>query len=138
MRVHFKAMESYGVENLASQASVASDTALIQMLFDGLVDSLVAAQGHLKYGAIQEKGKCMARASRIVLGLQGSLNFQKGGELAQNLNELYNYVTRRLIYANANNDLEVMQELQGLMTEIRSAWQEVPGILATEGSTHVH
>ena len=138
MRLQFKAMESYGSDNLASQAAVANNVALIQMLFDGLTDTLVAAQGHLAHGAIQEKGKCIARASRIVIGLQGSLDFAKGGELAQNLNDLYNYVTRRLIFANAHNDMAVLQEIHGLMTEIRSAWQEVPSLLPTQASAQVH
>ena len=138
MRLQFKAMESYGSDNLASQASVANNVALIQMLFDGLTDTLVAAQGHLAHGAIQEKGKCIARASRIVIGLQGSLDFAKGGELAQNLNDLYNYVSRRLIFANANNDMAVLQEIHGLMAEIRSAWQEVPSLLPTQASAQVH
>ena len=138
MRLQFKAMESYGSDNLASQASVANNVALIQMLFYGLTDTLVAAQGHLAHGAIQEKCKCIARASRIVIGLQGSLDFAKGGELAQNLNDLYNYVTRRLIFANAHNDMAVLQEIHGLMTEIRSAWQEVPSLLPTQASAQVH
>jgi flagellar protein FliS len=138
MRLQFKAMESYGSDNLASQASVANNVALIQMLFDGLVDSLVAAQGHLRHGAIQEKCKCVTRASRIVIGLQGSLDFAKGGELAQNLNDLYNYVTRRLIFANAHNDMAVLEEIHGLMSEIRSAWQEVPGLLPSQVSMQRH
>jgi len=98
----------------------------------------VSAQGHLAHGAIQEKGKCIARASRIVVGLQGSLDFAKGGELAQNLNDLYSYVTRRLIYANANNDMAVLQEIHGLMTEIRSAWQEVPSLLPGRANAQFH
>jgi flagellar protein FliS len=138
MRLHFKAMESYGSDNLASQASVANNVALIQMLFDGLVDSLAAAHGHLKHGAIQEKGKCISRASRIVVGLQGSLDFAKGGELAQNLNDLYSYVTRRLIFANAHNDLSALEEVQGLMVEIRSAWQEVPALLPVQLAAKLH
>lgn len=138
MRLQFKAMESYGSDNLASQASVANNVALIQMLFDGLTDTLVAAQGHLAHGAIQEKGKCIARASRIVIGLQGSLDFAKGGELAQNLNDLYNYVSRRLIFANAHNDMAVLKEIHGLMAEIRSAWQEVPALLPSQASAQFH
>lgn len=128
MRVNFKAIESYGADNFASQASVANGVVLIQMLFDGLIDSLVSAQGHLRHGSIAEKGIAIARASRIVVGLQGSLDFEKGGDLAQNLNELYSYVTRRLIYANANNDMDCLQEVQGLMDEIRQAWREVPSL----------
>jgi flagellar protein FliS len=129
MRVQFKAMESYGVGNLASQASVASSAELIQMLFDGLVSTLVAAQGHLEHGAIQEKGKCISRASSIVLGLQQALDFESGGDLAKNLDELYTYAIRRLIFANAYNDMSVLKELHGLMSELRSAWKEVPVLI---------
>ena len=136
MRVHFKAMESYGSDNLASQASVANNVALIQMLFDGLVDSVSQAQGHLTHGKIQEKGKAIARASRIVVGLQGALDFNRGGELAQNLNDLYNYVTRRLIFANAHNDMEALKEVQHLMSEIRSAWAQLPTLLPQQAQLH--
>ncbi len=136
MRVHFKAMESYGSDNLASQASVANNVALIQMLFDGLVDSVAQAQGHLTHGKIQEKGKAIARASRIVVGLQGALDFTRGGELAQNLNDLYNYVTRRLIFANAHNDMDALKEVQHLMSEIRSAWAQLPTLLPQQAQLH--
>jgi len=64
-----------------------------------------------------------------VLGLQGALDFEKGGELATNLNELYNYITRRLLYVNARNDLAALDEIHGLMTEIRSAWETVPALI---------
>lgn len=134
MRVQFKAMESYGVDNLASQASVASSAELIQMLFDDLVSTLAAAQGHLEHGAIQEKGKSISRASSIVLGLQQALDFETGGDLAKNLYELYIYATRRLIFANAYNDLSVLKELHGLMSELSSAWKEVP-VLIRGGQT---
>ncbi len=137
MPVNFKAIESYGADNFASQASVANGVVLIQMLFDGLIDSLVEAQGHLRHGAIAEKGVAISRASRIVVGLQGSLDFEKGGDLAQNLNELYSYVTRRLIYANAQNDAGCLQEVQGLMNEIRQAWREVPSLSTVQGSAQI-
>ena len=138
MRVHFKAMESYGAGNLASQAATANGVDLIQMLFDGLIESLTAAQGHLQRGAIQEKGKSLSRASRIVVGLQSSLDFKKGGELAQNLNELYSYVTRRLIHANARNDLQAVVEVLGLMGEIREAWKTVPSQISAQTLENFH
>lgn len=128
MRINFKALDSYGAGNVASQVSVASGVVLIQMLFDGLIDSLVAARGHITHGAIAEKGVSISRASRIVIGLQGSLDMEKGGDLALNLNELYSYVTRRLIHANAHNDVDCLLEIQGLMNEIRQAWREGPAL----------
>ncbi len=138
MRVHFKAMASYGSDNLASQASVANSVALIQMLFDGFIESINAAKGHLQHGAIQEKCKSLSRASRIVLGLQGALDFQKGGELASNLDELYSYVTRRLLHANAQNDLQILEEIHGLMSEIRQACQDVPSLLPEQALSSFH
>jgi len=102
-----------------------------------LIDSLVEAQGHLRHGAIAEKGVAISRASRIVVGLQGSLDFENGGDLAQNLNELYSYVTRRLIYANAQNDAGCLQEVQGLMGEIRQAWREVPSLSTVQTSAQM-
>jgi flagellar biosynthetic protein FliS len=98
--------------------------------------SVAQAQGHLTHGKIQEKGKAIARASRIVVGLQGALDFTRGGELAQNLNDLYNYVTRRLIFANAHNDMEALKEVQHLMSEIRSAWAQLPTLLPQQAQLH--
>ena len=57
MRLHFKAMESYGEGSRASQAVVADNVELIQMLFDGLIDSLVTARGHIERGDIVDKNK---------------------------------------------------------------------------------
>jgi flagellar protein FliS len=129
MRVHFKAMESYGEGSHASQAVVADKVELIQMLFDGLIDSLVTAKGHIQRGSIEEKNKSLMRAGRIVIGLQGSLDLDKGGDLASNLYELYSYVTRRLIHVNARNDLDALQEVHTLLNEIRQAWRDVPNLL---------
>jgi len=67
--------------------------------------------------------------SRIVIGLQGALDFERGGDLANNLNELYGYVTRRLLHVNARNDLDALEEIFGLMNEIRSAWEGVPDLI---------
>jgi len=129
MRLHFKAMESYGEGNHTSQAMVADKVELIQMLFDGLLDSLVTARGHIQRNAIEDKNKSLVRAGRIVIGLQGALDLEKGGDLARNLHELYSYVTRRLVYVNAHNDLAVLEEVQTLMGEIRQAWRDVPNLL---------
>ena len=129
MRVHFKAIEGYGEGNRTSQALVSNKVELIQMLFDGLIESLVTARGHIEHGSIEDKNKSLTRAGRIVIGLQGALDLDKGGDLAKNLHELYSYVTRRLIHVNARNDLAALQEVQTLMSEIRQAWRDVPNLL---------
>jgi len=129
MRANHRAIESYGQVKVSTGVSKASSVELIQMLFDGLIESMSAAKGHIQHNNIAEKSKAITRASRIVLGLQGALDFEKGGELAKNLDELYNYVTRRLLHVNARNDSEALEEIYGLMIEIRSAWESVPELI---------
>jgi flagellar protein FliS len=129
MRANQRAIQSYGDVKVTSGVSSANNVQLIQMLFDGLLESLVAARGHIQHKNITEKSKAIARASRIVIGLQGALDFEKGGDLANNLNELYSYVTRRLFHVNAQNDLVVLDEIHGLMREIRDAWEGVPSLV---------
>ena len=129
MRANQKAIASYGDVKVTTGVASANGAQLIQMLFDGLLESLAATKGHIQNGAIVEKGKSIARASRIVIGLQGALDFERGGDLANNLNELYGYVTRRLLHVNARNDLDALDEIYSLMNEIRSAWEGVPDLI---------
>ena len=63
-----------------------------------------------------------------MLGLQSALDYEKGGDIAKNLNELYGYVTRRLIHINVNNDIEALREIRGLIAQIREAWILVPSL----------
>ena len=129
MRANNRAIESYGQVKVSTGVSKSNNVELIQMLFDGLIESLATARGHIQHNNISEKSKAISRASRIVLGLQGALDFDKGGDLANNLNELYNYITRRLLHVNARNDLAALDEIHGLMTEIRGAWESVPALI---------
>jgi flagellar secretion chaperone FliS len=129
MRVHFKAIESYSTGSTATQAAVANRVELIQMLFDGLIDSLSSARGHIERQSIEDKSKALTRASRIVVGLQAALDLDKGGELAANLNELYSYIVRRLLHVNVHNDLDALKEVHSLVTEVREAWRQVPSLL---------
>lgn len=129
MRHQLRALNSYGAVHVSTGVVGASSVQLIQMLFDGLVDSLAAAKGHMTHGDIVRKSEQLRRAGRIVLGLQGSLDFARGGDLATNLNDLYGYVSRRLIQINASNDLAGLEEVTGLMRDIRDAWRSLPGLL---------
>ncbi len=130
MRAYSDALESYGAVQVITGVATASNVQLIQMLFDGFLDTLMTARGHMENNAIEEKSKALAKAGRIMVGLQGALDFEKGGELAQNLNELYAYVLRRLFHVNAHNDLVVLDEIHGLIKEVAQAWQSLPSLLS--------
>jgi flagellar protein FliS len=98
------------------------------MLFDGFLESLAFARGHIQRNNIEAKSKDLTKAGRIVLGLQSALDFDRGNQLAQNLDELYSYVTRRLLHINANDDLQALEEVHGLISDIRDAWITLPGV----------
>lgn len=130
MRAYSRAAQSYGSVQLVTGVATADNVQLIQMLYDGLAESLATARGHIENQNIQEKSNALARASRIVVGLQGALDFERGGELATNLNELYAYMTRRILHVNATNDLEVLSEVVSLVRDISEAWQSLPSLLS--------
>jgi flagellar protein FliS len=61
--------------------------------------------------------------------LQDSLDFKKGSDLARNLSDLYEYMVRRVMFANIHNDIGALQEVKGLVNEIRGAWKLLPSLL---------
>ena len=124
-----KGLASYGEVSVQAGTAYADSVQLIQMLFDGLIDSLSAAEGQIERKEIQAKGESLSRATRIVFGLQGSLDLEKGGESAAKLADLYDYCPRRLMHANLKNDVESVQEVKRLISEIRDAWSQVPELL---------
>jgi len=130
MMLNRRVSASYGDVMVESGVSEADKTQLIQMLLDGLIESLTVAEGHINRKSISEKSFHLTRAGRIVVGLQSALDFEKGGDIAKNLNELYGYVTRRLLHINIKNDVEALQEIRHLIAQIREAWTLVPSLTA--------
>ena len=130
MMLNRRAANQYGAVMVETGVSEADGTQLIQMLLDGLIESLNIAEGHIKRKAIAEKSYHLTRAGRIVLGLQNALDFEHGGDVAKTLSELYQYVTRRLLHINIRNDLEALNEVRGLIQQVRDAWVLVPSLVA--------
>ena len=110
MAVNNKALNAYRNVHVASAVPYADGVQLIQMLFDGLVDALSSAEGEIERKNIQEKCRALNRATSIIYGLQDSLDFKKGSDLARNLSELYEYMIRRVMFANLHNDLNALKE----------------------------
>jgi flagellar protein FliS len=112
-----------GVESIVDGAS---PHRLVELLFDGCMESLAQARGYLRSGQIEAKGRALSRATRIVEeGLKASLNLQEGGRLAQDLNALYGYVALRLTLANVRNDETVLDECVRLLDPLRDAWKTI-------------
>jgi flagellar protein FliS len=121
-----RAVQSYGAVMVESRAADANPAQLVQMLFDGLVESLSAAECHIVQRNVRDKAHHISRALRILLGLRSTLDHERGGDIARNLGELYDYVSRRLLKVNLEDDLGALREVRGLMQDIREAWRMMP------------
>ncbi|WLD57032.1 flagellar export chaperone FliS [Salinispirillum sp. LH 10-3-1] len=97
---------------------------LIQLLIDGALARMSAAKGHIQRNDIEQRNKMLNSAINIISGLQESLNMD-AGELSMNLERLYDYMTRRLFEANMRNDEKIVDEVIGLMMEIKTAWDGI-------------
>lgn len=99
---------------------------LILMLFEGAQEALARARIHMQNNEIAEKGQMISKAIMIIdHGLKASLDMNAGGDLAIKLQALYDYMTHRLLVANIQNNLEIIDEVNKLLSELNSAWKEI-------------
>jgi flagellar secretion chaperone FliS len=104
----------------------ASPHRLVSMLFEGYMESLARARGAMRDGLVAAKGQAITRAVSIVEeGLRGALNRDAGGQLSQDLDDLYNYIAMRLTLANVRNDANMLDECQRLMQPVQEAWEAI-------------
>ncbi|MAS61243.1 MAG: flagellar export chaperone FliS [Gammaproteobacteria bacterium] len=103
-----------------------SSHGLITLLFEELDNSLKAAEFFLDNQDLANTRKSVTKASRVLAGLQGSLDFDKGGELAVNLAELYRFCIKELIKVTSIADKEVVTGVRGLISPIHRAWNDMP------------
>ena len=94
------------------------------MLFDGLLERIAQARGAMQQKNIELKGKKITQAINIVMGLRDSLNIESG-DMAANLDSLYDYIQRTLMQAHVQNDEGLLDECVVLIKEISSAWREI-------------
>lgn len=104
---------------------------LILMLFDGAISAIALAKIQMLNAQIPEKGANISKAISIITdGLKASLDMKAGGELAERLDSLYEYMAQRLVWANLKNETGPLDEVSGLLGELRDAWAQIPKVQA--------
>jgi flagellar protein FliS len=124
--INKKAMEGYGRGALESEVNYASPYRIIQMLMEGALSKLAAAKGCIERNDYAEKSRQITWGLNIIQGLRTSLDEEKGGEIASNLDNLYEYMGRRLLEANTKNDIAIIDEVITLLQEIKAGWDAIP------------
>jgi flagellar protein FliS len=120
------AMKQYQQVSIHSGIMDASPHRLVQMLLEGALERIALAKGNMANNEIANKGENISKAIAIVGGLQSSLNIDSGGEIAENLNNLYDYMALRLVIANSRNDESILNEVANLIVEIKMGWDSIP------------
>lgn len=119
-------LKGYRAAGLQELIENATPHALIRMMMEGALDRIASAKGCMERGAIPEKGAQIGLVISIIDGLRVSLDKQAGGELAENLDRLYDYMMRRLLEANVRNEPAYLDEVAGLLREVKDAWNAIP------------
>lgn len=117
---------AYATVGLETGVSSSSPHKLVMMLFDGALIAVRAAASHMQAGQLAQKGMAISKAIMIIeSGLRASLDKNAGGQIAANLDSLYEYMGRRLMIANLSNEPEILDEVVALLAELKSAWEAI-------------
>ncbi|WP_300455297.1 flagellar export chaperone FliS [Accumulibacter sp.] len=120
------AISAYQKVGVDAAVEVADPHRLILLLFAGAEAAIGKARAAMQQQQIAAKGEGISKAIDIIAnGLKVSLDLENGGEIAQRLDALYDYLVLRLLRANLDNDLHALEEVAGLLEEIHSAWREI-------------
>ncbi|QZA79199.1 flagellar export chaperone FliS [Deefgea tanakiae] len=121
-----KALQAYGVASIDDQVASASPHRLVVMLFEGAIKSINMAKFFLEQGNVPEKGLAITKAIAIIEeGLRLSLDKSAGGELAENLDALYEYAAHQLLVANLRNDAQILDQVLTLLNDLKSSWASI-------------
>ncbi len=115
----------YQKVNVTSEVLDADPHRLIQLLMEAALTRMAQAKGAIQRKDMEEKARLLGRVNEIIQTLQSSLDHNQGGDLAGNLDRLYDYMIRRIIEASSHNDTDMIDEVMGLMLEIKTGWDGI-------------
>lgn len=126
---------AYAKVGLETGVAAASPHKLIVMLYDGAMVSILSGITNMKAGNVPAKGTAISKAINIIdNGLRAALDKKAGGEIAENLDALYEYISARLLKANLTNDPAILEEAHALLSELREAWNAIGPQATAAGS----
>ncbi|AAQ60662.1 flagellar export chaperone FliS [Chromobacterium violaceum] len=118
----YDAYRSYHAVNLEAQTGAASQIELVLVLFDGLLEEIARARGHLQHQRFEQKGESISKCINILNGLSSALDFESGGEVVTNLARLYDYCAHRLYQASVELDAAALDEAEKLLVTLKGGW----------------
>lgn len=117
--------KEYSQVSLQTEIMDADPHKLIQLLLEGALTRLAVAKNLVENGDMEGKNEKIGNVVDIICSLQESLDHERGGEIAGNLERLYDYMTRRLWDANRLNDVDIINEVMSLLLEVKAGWEGI-------------
>lgn len=118
-------LQQYQRVNTQTSITDADPHRLIQLLINGALERINMAQAQMQAKNVEGKGRLISKAIEIVNGLRGFLDLEKGEDLAQRLDSLYEYMTHTLFEANLKNDPAKLDEVAHLLRQVKEAWDGI-------------
>ncbi|WMI97616.1 flagellar export chaperone FliS [Pseudomonas chlororaphis subsp. aurantiaca] len=115
--------ESYRAVDLELRVSSASPYELVLVLFDGLLDELNRARGHIEAKHYELKGQSLEKCINIINALNSTLEYEDGGELVQSLSRLYDYCLHRLVDVSVSLSITGLDEVAHILGQMREGWE---------------
>lgn len=129
------ALKTYKNVGLESGVAAADPHKLILMLYQGALLAISSARNQMMKNETASKGASISKAIKIIdEGLKACLDIEAGGEIAKNLNDLYDYMNQRLLIANLKNDPAILDEIGGLLNELKGAWESISPTAQARGN----
>lgn len=121
-----EALKQYRQLGLETQINNASPHRLIQLLMDGALERMNGAKAAMERGDAATKGVLIGKAMGIISGLRSSLDMSvEGTDLPERLDNLYDYMGRRLLEASTFNKVEMLAEVIDLLKTVKSGWDAI-------------
>jgi flagellar protein FliS len=118
-------LQAYQRVNTQTSITDADPHRLIQLLYNGALERINMAKARVQAKDYAGKGQLIGKAIEIIGGLKSFLDFEKGGDLAARLEELYDYMERTLLEASAKNDIAKLDEVANLLRSVKDGWDGI-------------
>ncbi len=120
-----EAVREYQKLDTHSNVEAASPHRLIQLMMERALTKIAVARGHMERNDVAAKGTNITGAINLINGLQASLNHKADARMAENFDALYAYMMRRLLEGNLRDDVAALDEVSGLLRELKEAWDAI-------------
>ena len=108
--------------------STSSKLDLVILCYDKIIEFLAQTKIYFEEKEFEKKGKSFSTAITLISELQSCLNFEKGGEIAKNLDSIYSYLTQKLLQGDIEKNIDVYDEGIKIISELKEAWERIASV----------